>query len=183
MIYARQDHLHIRGEYELLSTPDEDPIGSPPHTWRILALNMYDRVNVEDHLHIRGEYGRNSFDSKHDLGSPPHTWRILESGRSSNLKFRITSTYVENTINALVTEKISWDHLHIRGEYLTSGYFMNLLRGSPPHTWRILQLKPIELILVRITTTYVENTIMLPWDYVNDEDHLHIRGEYLLLRF
>ena len=91
-----KDHLHIRGEYELLSTPDEDPIGSPPHTWRILRFSIY----------------------SHRLN-------------------RITSTYVENTLLLQIRIIRNQDHLHIRGEYLLPGYHNVKPKGSPPHTWRI----------------------------------------------
>ena len=132
-----KDHLHIRGEYELLSTPDEDPIGSPPHTWRILALNMYDRVNVEDHLHIRGEYHELGYSYSTYQGSPPHTWRILRFSIYSHRLNRITSTYVENTLLLQIRIIRNQDHLHIRGEYLLPGYHNVKPKGSPPHTWRI----------------------------------------------
>ena len=55
---------------------------------------------------------------------------------------------------------------------------MNIYLGSPPHTWRIQRSELSVLGLIRITSTYVENTFF--W-FPNDspkEDHLHIRGEY-----
>ena len=71
-----EDHLHIRGEYQLLLLKMVLAIGSPPHTWRILAssapLDSHDGItstyventvknvlghkSLEDHLPIRGEY-------------------------------------------------------------------------------------------------------------------------------
>ena len=53
-----------------------------------------------------------------------------------------------------------------------------LLIGSSPHTWRI----PIQIITdddkPRIISTYVENTTKKRRDTKNNQDHLHIRGEY-----
>ena len=73
-----EDHLHIRGEYIRNTNEPHHVDGSPPHTWRILAVvpntkgaygitstyveNTWLRVaNVHydrDHLHIRGEYSK-----------------------------------------------------------------------------------------------------------------------------
>ena len=71
-----EDHLHIRGEYQDGTCKVGALIGSPPHTWRILAMEprrlgspRITSTYVEntkstrpqnnfykDHLHIRGEY-------------------------------------------------------------------------------------------------------------------------------
>ena len=52
------------------------------------------------------------------------------------------------------------DHLHIRGEYI--GFFgeRESRLGSPPHTWRIHVGNAQETASLRITSTYVENTIL-----------------------
>ena len=73
----------------------------------------------KDHLHIRGEYKSPISNSQLRTGSPPHTWRILPVVGVILLIFRITSTYVENTTVASFFDVYYWDHLHIRGEYLT----------------------------------------------------------------
>ena len=54
---------------------------------------------------------------------------------------------------------------------------MNQL-GSPPHTWRILLLETSIEFNVRITSTYVENTLPVFLFFRGIWDHLHIRGEY-----
>ena len=68
----------------------------------------------------------------------------------------ITSTYVENTKIFCTFRVKLWDHLHIRGEYLQRHALTMIcggsppqyttwfnhhqrVRGSPPHTWRILK--------------------------------------------
>ena len=50
--------------------------------------------------------------------------------------------------------------------------------GSPPHTWRILNEDATFPVNIRITSTYVENTVITIDSQAEDEDHLHIRGEY-----
>ena len=91
---------------------------------------------------------------------------------------RITSTYVENTIGFLNDNSFVWDHLHIRGEYSELWWKIELRIGSPPHTWRIRYKLTETGHLVRITSTYVENTAPAVPDSAKLEDHLHIRGEY-----
>ena len=89
---------------------------------------------------------------------------------------------MENTsLNVLCKLEI-WDHLHIRGEYSSSALSCFSLIGSPPHTWRI-QVDVVRLNLMnRITSTYVENTNTTSIQPIGNQDHLHIRGEYLMLR-
>ncbi len=79
--------------------------------------------------------------------------------------------------------KIVKDHLHIRGEYRTSEVKSRVGLGSPPHTWRILDDLTNAVDVLRITSTYVENTTLLLDNLQNSEDHLHIRGEYQILSF
>ncbi len=153
-----KDHLHIRGEYMMTLIALLMMVGSPPHTWRILwnkhcskwylrITSTYventlrpsvDAVGDKDHLHIRGEYKTKTAETQASLGSPPHTWRILCHHRSSPYGLRITSTYVENTGIIQLRLAKTWDHLHIRGEYLGMASLNSLASGSPPHTWRIL---------------------------------------------
>ena len=172
--------------------------GSPPHTWRILSLsinclvfmritstyventpiNLIDRHHLQDHLHIRGEYivsGRIFFCL---IGSPPHTWRILGQTFDSFDFDGITSTYVENTKLQYEYDRQRWDHLHIRGEYSISVLCFFGNSGSPPHTWRILFRIDRNKHSIRITSTYVENTLIFLSNQSIFEDHLHIRGEY-----
>ena len=54
------------------------------------------------------------------------------------------------------------------------------MTGSPPHTWRILSLSINCLVFMRITSTYVENTPINLIDRHHLQDHLHIRGEYIV---
>ena len=91
-----------------------------------------------DHLHIRGEYVENVEVHSLQIGSPPHTWRIQFEAELYEQVDRITSTYVENTFNAIRYGEMSQDHLHIRGEYDRLHIIDQAHTGSPPHTWRIL---------------------------------------------
>ena len=137
---APKDHLHIRGEYRQTHQVSNICSGSPPHTWRIHA--PIDRLtdNQQDHLHIRGEYKSRWVFIAAILGSPPHTWRILRFNAYFLYFYRITSTYVENTCSILIHFSVFWDHLHIRGEYPKNRCTCINKRGSPPHTWRILDV-------------------------------------------
>ena len=95
----------------------------------------------EDHLHIRGEYSRAVTSLKMNGGSPPHTWRIPAARKQHKKKYRITSTYVENTFSICCLLARLRDHLHIRGEYFGVVQLVHITKGSPPHTWRILLIK------------------------------------------
>ena len=55
------------------------------------------------------------------------------------------------------------------------------LVGSSPHTWRILQCNCLPILMLRIISTYVENTSICSRCYIQIGDHLHIRGEYCLI--
>ena len=134
---------------------------------------------VKDHLHIRGEY---KYLTRYFLGlsgSPPHTWRIPPSFHLIKAYWRITSTYVENTLVPPRKDSTDWDHLHIRGEYPRKACPIGRSSGSPPHTWRI-QIDHEEGFKIKgITSTYVENTLTNFVSCIWIKDHLHIRGEYL----
>ena len=153
-----QDHLHIRGEYLKIINLQVMLKGSPPHTWRILTFKKWINSGRMDHLHIRGEYPIGEILLAGLLGSPPHTWRIQIDNLLPNHWVGITSTYVENTDWAWTSQTQSWDHLHIRGEYSRVCFTHWSRQGSPPHTWRILEMGRSSNLKFRITSTYVENT-------------------------
>ena len=92
-----------------------------------------------------------------------------------------TSTYVENTNKISIARNFIEDHLHIRGEHLNDCTVSDQLQGSPPPTWRI----PSDIMMffahMRITSTYVENTLLIVLVKLHEQDHLHLRGEYLYL--
>ena len=67
---------------------------------------------------------------------------------------------MENTVDTGVKDKPIEDHLHIRGEYYLSRIEVMYEVGSPPHTWRIPEKEIQEEAADRITSTYVENTII-----------------------
>ena len=56
LLMLKRDHLHLRGEYSLISTPILAPPGSSPLTWRILHYRKSLNRQLWDHLHLRGEY-------------------------------------------------------------------------------------------------------------------------------
>ena len=135
------DHLHLRGEYNMLSVLAPQRKGSSPLTWRILQLMDIVSGKGWDHLHLRGEY---LFVIKKlwiRVGSSPLTWRIPSSAKVTLDLIRIISTYVENTRMRLVI----------------FGYRY----GSSPLTWRILKALSSFYDEVGIISTYVENTTSL----------------------
>ena len=180
LVASRKDHLHIRGEYRTDRRWLACMTGSPPHTWRILSFVNKLLSFHEDHLHIRGEYTHQLNWQASPLGSPPHTWRIRNCSMNMTDNVGITSTYVENTQYRYYVFLAIQDHLHIRGEYSLELTGTNTASGSPPHTWRILRYCFASLIIRRITSTYVENTQAAEFGYCLIQDHLHIRGEYLV---
>ena len=132
--------------------------GSPPHTWRI-RIATFDNLlwiritsthventvlcgvcdlHIEDHLHTRGEYSLYHWHPSLWSGSPPHTWRILHQSAATLSPVRITSTHVENTLSGGSHYLVCGDHLHTRGEYIFINRKWQVIKGSPPHTWRIL---------------------------------------------
>ncbi len=112
------------------------------------------------------------------MGSPPHSWRILCLYRQKVVRLRITSTLVENTIFYIDQSNKCWDHLHTRGEYCHHLHAKSALEGSPPHSWRILTKQQPNRLILGITSTLVENTFQENNLHLNDQDHLHTRGEY-----
>ncbi len=174
-------------------------IGSSPHTWRtpealrckqymlrIISTyveNTYSFISklhiVEDHLHIRGEHGVIDLENKTESGSSPHTWRTLTAWTQKGRRLRIISTYVENTQLPPAHWAIVEDHLHIRGEHSSMKLSSTPFLGSSPHTWRT-QFNWSKIgQLLRIISTYVENTSILRGYPRMNEDHLHIRGEHI----
>ena len=113
---------------------------------------------VQDHLHIRGENSVLVLLAGTLVGSPPHTWRKRYTTDEISLIFRITSTYVEKTFLFCKFLARLQDHLHIRGE--NRSWFINchMRLGSPPHTWRKPDFLACILLVIRITSTYVEKT-------------------------
>ena len=91
-------------------------------------------------------------------GSSPLTWRIHISIAGKQKGLGIISTYVENTESKLKRGSTGEDHLHLRGEYLNHALNYQYFSGSSPLTWRIQDPEAIQDNLVRIISTYVENT-------------------------
>ena len=96
-MYQVKDHLHIRGEYSMLTVISQLLIGSSPHTWRIL-FKLFQLLLVR---RIISTYVENTSlvaaKTAVASGSSPHTWRILYFFPCFHLSIRIISTYVENT--------------------------------------------------------------------------------------
>ncbi len=132
--------------------------GSPPLTWRtqFASHKAYKR------------------------GSPPLTWRTRSELGSSIPVPGITSTYVENTALLEFADGFIQDHLHLRGEHSVLVSLIVSELGSPPLTWRTLCIEDFRMEKLRITSTYVENTLNRVAVLLLSRDHLHLRGEHFM---
>ena len=171
------------GEYSNQSRLLTTQQGSPPHVWRILQTgsteddlkritstcventfsNCIKRPLVQDHLHMCGEYKCSLILPQYQQGSPPHVWRIPQFNHGGKYIGRITSTCVENTADSFSICSQRRDHLHMCGEYFELVSLTNHQAGSPPHVWRILINSHSLILLIRITSTCVENTQRRDW--------------------
>ena len=80
-----------------------------------------------------------------------------------------------------VASTLCQDHLHIRGENYEFDSSSLSLAGSPPHTWRKLAYFWANSSMLRITSTYVEKTACISLYASHSRDHLHIRGENVIV--
>ena len=74
-------------------------------------------LSDKDHPHIHGEYYANVGLYSMKSGSPPHTWGIRFLQALDQSQWRITPTYMGNTIPAPPFRRVLGDHPHIHGEY------------------------------------------------------------------
>ena len=109
--------------------------------------------------------------------TPPHTWRKPSSNDRFGRISRNTSTYVEKTIPVLAKVCLSEKHLHIRGENTNRKTDFIGFIETPPHTWRKLGDTHKRIHHHRNTSTYVEKTLLLTFEFALTWKHLHIRGE------
>ena len=68
----------------------------------------------------------------------------------------------------------------MRGEYIIIEFHQQGKVGSPPHAWRILFRCFFIDPVAQITSTCVENTGKVGFKIYSYQDHLHMRGEYML---
>ena len=133
----------------------------------------------KDHPHIHGEHGRSLSDKDALKGSPPHTWGTHITDELWTTKFRITPTYMGNTIFTTTIWPWSKDHPHIHGEHWWRVIRQSANLGSPPHTWGTLNIGDHVKVGDGITPTYMGNTSQLRVDNNANQDHPHIHGEHL----
>ena len=115
---------------------------------------------------------------KSNWGSPPLTWRTLPKDQSWLDLNGITSTYVENASLSSFLQSLPKDHLHLRGEHHKRWWIWTIAVGSPPLTWRTPCVDSVCMHCTRITSTYVENTLLRVVASSSVKDHLHLRGEH-----
>ena len=132
--------------------------------------------------HIRGAYRRSRISFWYCFGSSPHTWGIQLFFRVQCANPRFIPTYVGHTVLSEKQRKILAVHPHIRGAYNFFNFSGNLLRGSSPHTWGILQDAFSWSIFLRFIPTYVGHTSINARLPITFPVHPHIRGAYVIRR-
>ena len=136
-IWFCKDHPHIYGEHQFCDILCCFIWGSPPHIWGTLwqadETNTIFRITptymgntyllddiypeYRDHPHIYGEHLLIQQQVMVSMGSPPHIWGTLIEVEQPESKFRITPTYMGNTILNVFLLGIAQDHPHIYGEH------------------------------------------------------------------
>ena len=177
-----QDHPHIHGEYIVDPVWLLAGVGSPPHTWGIL---YYKLIHLTSSRITPTYMGNTQFlrpQKSIPTGSPPHTWGILHVGGHASDWLRITPTYMGNTTSSLSDNGLSEDHPHIHGEYNRAQNKRAGRKGSPPHTWGILDIVVVLNDIPRITPTYMGNTNVVQVSMSTTKDHPHIHGEYFSIK-
>ena len=154
-------HPHIRGAYFAIASFCSLVIGSSPHTWGILALDVIQQGQGRFiptyvghtslctpatsagsvHPHIRGAYHVDLWLQKDSFGSSPHTWGIpIGEGFSQGIQ-RFIPTYVGHTHGMQCPTSPGTVHPHIRGAYERIRTKSSVSNGSSPHTWGIRSRK------------------------------------------
>ena len=90
----------------------------------------------------------------------------------------ITPTYVGNTTRPTASTTKDEDHPHVCGEYTVVSILKTPSLGSPPRMWGIHYRKVGAKKAIRITPTYVGNTVPINTVWRGIEDHPHVCGEY-----
>ena len=83
-----------------------------------------------------------------------------------------------NTLTLVFRSPGPRDHPHLRGEYRSQLIRISKDTGSPPPTWGIRRNPEEVSKVVRITPTYVGNTVRHAFSGYPYQDHPHLRGEY-----
>ena len=128
---------------------------------------------------MRGEYGPPALAKMATAGSPPHAWGIRNNATGDRALKRITPTCVGNTPDGNPTGRYPQDHPHMRGEYYFGETYMAPDEGSPPHAWGIRLGLDRSAMSKRITPTCVGNTHKTDKGQPTNQDHPHMRGEYV----
>ena len=171
-------HPHIRGAYQPHTRRVQRVVGSSPHTWGILNVDVFSRKprrfiptyvghtfpqrlssrGRAVHPHIRGAYPWVDADDAQLRGSSPHTWGIRPQQQGGGCCWRFIPTYVGHTGAQQKASDKSPVHPHIRGAY---AYRWTISRAS---AWFI--------------PTYVGHTSCISFSWHAVPVHPHIRGAY-----
>ena len=97
IIYTREDHPHLRGEYPTKSAKKCGKYGITPTCVGNTTRSAHTLSTQEDHPHLRGEYRPFPEQAWLQSGSPPLAWGIQVQARGLEGLSRITPTCVGNT--------------------------------------------------------------------------------------
>ena len=106
-----------------------------------------------------------------------HSAHVSKQQPRQEPKYSNTSTDVEKTMAASARSRASRKHLHGRGEDCTLLAPKYDCAETPPRTWRRLPTRLIQCDRLRNTSTDVEKTRAGRDVLVEDQKHLHGRGE------
>ena len=129
------------------------------------------------HLHGRGEDLQVNVKSGQRIETPPRTWR-----RPGHITIAVdvegnTSTDVEKTQRSFWACARPWKHLHGRGEDSLGPPGGQGWAETPPRTWRRQRRSHDHWLHIGNTSTDVEKTKRVVPVELDDEKHLHGRGE------
>ena len=118
-----------------------------------------------DHPRIRGEHCISFKYSSASAGSPPHTRGTLFVALCVVFDVGITPAYAGNTPAQKETSQKSWDHPRIRGEHALCEWYVDRIRGSPPHTRGTQYISKPAKYKEGITPAYAGNTQIVLLQY------------------
>ncbi len=133
--------------------------GSPPYAWGILHFHVYVPFAIRITPICMGNTCLVEVHKFLGLGSPPYAWGILKGNYRRVNNVRITPICMGNTVNLHKQNQLKKDHPHMHGEYLLVKVNLNILKGSPPYAWGILNYQQNHRLKNRITPICMGNTL------------------------
>ena len=135
---------------------------------------------TRNYLRVRGEYRITPVTTPVTEELPPRARRILNNRRQQFGNQGTTSACAENTWRCCWCERVWWNYLRVRGEYVSKGLTSDEDLELPPRARRIRESLGVGVTDDGTTSACAENTwywccaTAQPWNY------LRVRGEYSL---